>query len=190
MNDKRASQRLNPTSRLVTGSLFFAFLASTLWAVWSMLPLVPAVLMASEIDNYRPARFVVDEVVYRSSRRGADRYYARGHIDGQPEEFELSDVAPVLGTREALEKHFGQRPVSFAVMYNPDRMRAKRNDGSTRVLPAREDFAESYRNAAWRAAISTMGSIVMAVLALIALRRMSARPDKTSKRIKGLSTRG
>ena len=35
-----------------------------------------------------------------------DSYYARGHIDGQPEEFELSDVAPVLGTREALEKHF------------------------------------------------------------------------------------
>lgn len=178
MKKKRTRQEFNPPSWLVTGPLVLAFLACVVWGVWSVLPLVPAVLTASDIDSYRPARFVVDEVVYRTSRRGADRYYAKGRIDGQPEEFELSDVAPILETREALEKYFGQQPVSFAVMYNPDRMRAKRNDGSTRVLPAQEGFAEKRRNAAWLAVFSTLGSIVMAVLALMTLRWMSERPKK------------
>ena len=178
MKEKRVKQEVKQPSWLVAGPLVLAFLASIIWGVWSVLPLVPAVLMASEVDNYRPARFVVDEVVYRSSRRGADRYYAKGRIDGQPEEFELSDVAPILETREALEKHFGQQPVSLDVMYNPNRMRAKRNDGSMRVLPAQEGFAGKHRNAAWLAAFNTLGSIVMAGLALMTLRRMSKRSDK------------
>ena len=178
MKKKRVRPEFNSPSWLVVGPLVLAFLASIIWGVWSVLPLVPAVLMASEVDNYRPARFVVDEVVYRSSRRGADRYYAKGRIDGQPEEFELSDVARILEAREALEKHFGQQPVSFDVMYNPNRMRAKRNDGSMRVLPAQEDFARKHRNAAWLAALNTLGSIVMAALALMTLRWMSKRSDK------------
>jgi hypothetical protein len=178
MKKKRASPEFNSPSWLVEGPLVLAILASMIWGVWSVLPLVPAVLMASEVDNYRPARFVVDEVVYRSSRRGADRYYAKGRIDGQPEAFELSEVAPILETREALEKHFGQQPVTFDVMYNPHRMRAQRNDGSTRVLPAQEGFAEKYRAAAWTAVFSTLGSILMAGFALITLRWMSKRSDK------------
>ena len=178
MKRKRVKQEVKQPSWLVAGPLVLAFLASIIWGVWSVLSLVPAVLTASEIHNYRPARFVVDELVYRTYRRGSYRYYAKGAIDGQPEEFELSDVAPILETREALEKHFGQQPVSFAVMYNPNRMRAKRSDGPTRVLPAREDFAESYRNAAWLEILSTLGSIVMAGLALMTLRRMSERPKE------------
>ena len=178
MKEKRVKQEVKQPSWLVAGPLVLAFLASIIWGVWSVLPLVPAVLMASEVDIYRPVRFVVDEVVYRSSRRGADRYYAKGRIDGQPEEFELSDVAPILETREALEKHFGQQPVSFDVMYNPNRMRAKRNDGSMRVLLAQEGFAGKHRKAAWLAACNTLGSIVMAGLALMTLRRMGERSDK------------
>lgn len=178
MKNKRVRPEFKPPSWLVAGPLILAFLTSIIWGVWSVLPLVPAVLMASEVDNYRPARFVVDQVVYRSSSRGADRYYAKGRIDGRSEEFELLDVAPILETREALEKHFGQQPVSFDVMYNPNRMRAKRNDGSMRVLPAQEDFAGKHRNAAWLAAFNTLGSIVMAALALITLRRMRKRLDK------------
>ena len=169
-------------SRWVVGPLLLAFVASIICGLVSVLPLVPALLMASEIDDYRPARFVVDEVVYRKHRRGGDRYYAKGRIDGQPEVFELYDVAPILETREALEKHFGQQPVTFDVMYNPTRMRAqsnegsmrtRREDGSTRVLPVREGFAESYRREAWRAGLITLGSFVVAALALMTFLWMS-----------------
>ena len=169
-------------SRWVVGPLLLAFVASIICGLVSVLPLVPALLMASEIDDYRPARFVVDEVVYRKHRRGGDRYYAKGRIDGQPEVFELYDVAPILETREALEKYFGQQPVTFDVMYNPTRMRAqsndgsmrtKREDGSTRVLPVREGFAESYRREAWRAGLITLGSFVVAALALMTFLWMS-----------------
>ena len=188
MKKKRTGPEFNSPSWLVAGPLVLAFLASIIWGVWSVLLLMPAVLMASEADNYRPARFVVDEVVYRTYRRGGDRYYAKGRIDGQPEVFELYDVAPILETREALEKHFGQRPVTLDVMYNPTRMRAqgtggsmqtKREDGSTRVLPAREGFAETYRNEAWLAVFSTLGSIIVAALALITLWWMSDKQKKS-----------
>ena len=176
---QRTRQDVGAPSWLIAGPLVLAFLASIVWAVWSVLPLVPAVLMASEIENYRPAQFVVDEVVYRTYRRGGDRYYAKGRIAGQPEVLELYDVAPVLETRDALEKHFGQQPVILPVMYNPTRMHAKRNDGSMRVLPTRERFAETCRNEAWLAAFSTLGSIIVAALSLMTLLWMHKRPGKS-----------
>lgn len=174
-------------SWLVTGPLLLAFVTSIICGLVSVLPLVPALLMASEIDDYRPARFVVEEVVYRKYRRGGDRYYAKGRVDGQPEVFELYDVAPILETREALEKQFGQQPVTFDVMYNPTRMRAqsndgsmrtKREDGSTRVLPAREGFAESYRRAAWSALFNTLGSMAVAVIVLVVFLVISHKRKK------------
>jgi hypothetical protein len=174
---KRDQQAAVRPSWLVTAPLVLAFLASIIWGLVSVVALVPALIMAFEIDNYRPARFVVEEVVYRAAR-GNDRYYAKGRIDGASEVFELSDVAPILETREALEKHLGQQPVIFSVMYNPTRMRAKRNDGSTRVLPAEDGFAKRYRDAAWRAALSTSGSVVLAVLALITLVSVNKRRTK------------
>ena len=175
---QRTRQDVGAPSWLIAGPLVLAFLASIIWAVWSVLPLAPTVLMASEIENYRPAQFVVDEVVYRTYRQGGDRYYTKCRIDGRPEVLELYDVAPVLETREAPEKHFGRQPVIVPVMYNPNRMRAKRNDGSTRVLPARERFAETHRNEAWLAAFSTLGSIIVAALSLMTLLWMHKRPGK------------
>ncbi len=169
-------------SWLGTGLLLLAFVASIICGLLSVLPLVPALLMASEINGYRPARFVVTEVVHQTYRRGGDCYYAKGRVDGQPEVFELYDVAPIVDTREALEKHFGQQPVTFDVMYNPKRMRAqsndgsmrtKREDGSTRILPLRDGFAESYRSEAWRAGLITLGSFVVAALALMTFLWMS-----------------
>ncbi len=174
-NKNRDKPHASGPSWFIVGPLAVAFIASIVWALVSVLALVPALLMASEIDNYRPARFVVEAVVYRESRRGNDRYYAKGRIDGQPEVFELDNVAPILQNREALEKHFGQQPVIFAVMYNPTRMRAvgnkleKREEGSTRVLPAHDGFAEKYRNEAWRAAFGTLGAVVLAIFALMTL---------------------
>lgn len=186
MEKTHVKQRAGAPSWLIDGPLVLAFVASTIWGVWSVLPLVPAVLMASEINNYRPAKFVVEEVVHRAAR-GNDRYYAKGRIDGQPEVFELDDVAPILKNREALEKHFGQQPVVFAVMYNPNRMRAvgntleRREEGSTRVLPAHDGFADKYRNEAWRAALSTLGAVVLAVFALMTLFSVHKKYKKHKK---------
>lgn len=182
MRKRLVKNEVRTPSWLVAGPLVLAFVASIIWGLVSVVPLVPALLMASEIDDYRPARFVVEEVVYLKYRHNLYRYYAKGRVDGQPEVFELYDVAPILETREALEKHFGQQPVTFDVMYNPTRMRAqsndgsmrtKREDGSTRVLPAREGFAESYRREAWRAGLMTLGSFVVAALALMTFLWMS-----------------
>jgi len=178
MKKKRAKPEASPLLLLVAGPLVPALLASIICGIWSVLPPVTTVLTVTETGNDRPARFVVEEVVYQSSRRGADRYDAKGRMDAQPEAFELWDVAPTLGNREALEKHVDQQPVSFAVMYNPDRMRPKRNDGTTRMLPARGDFAESYRNAAWLTVFDTLGSIFMNPLALTTLRWMGERPKR------------
>lgn len=173
MKKKRVKQEVKQPSWLIVVPMVLVFLASVIWGMLNLTALLPVMLTATEVDNYRPARFVVEEVVYQKYRKGGHRYYAKGRIDGQPEEFELSDVAPILETREALEKHFGQQPVSFDVMYNPNRMRAKRNDGSTRVLPAHERFAETYRNTAWFAVFNILGSIVVAVSMLMIYRWMS-----------------
>lgn len=121
--------------------------AGLMWFLSTAMVLVDGALVAVDLNNYRPARFTVEEVVYGRSSRGRDYYYAKGRIDGQfEEEFALFGVAPVLPTREALEKHFGQQPVSFAVMYNPNRTAGRLNGQSLRVRPASEGFVESYRS--------------------------------------------
>ena len=138
----------------------------------SAVVLLPEVLSAADLRNYRPARFVVTEVVYQRYRKGRYSYYAKGLIDGAPEEFGLDAVAPVLPTREALEKHFGQQPVSFAVMYNPNRARSLVNGSSLRVRPAQDEFVESHQRTATWVIFNVLISLVVAITAGIFLRKM------------------
>lgn len=175
---KRARQEIKQPSWLIVVPMVLVFLVSVIWGMLNLSALLPVMLTATDVDNYRPARFVVEEVVYQKYRKGGYSYYAKGRIDGQPEEFELSTVAPVLETREALEKHFGQQPVSFAVMYNPDRTRSTVNEQSLRVRPAFEGFADTYRNTAWFAVFNILGSIVVAASMLMIYRRISEGPRK------------
>jgi hypothetical protein len=175
MKKKPVKREVRRPSLLVVAPLLLVFLASSIWGVLNLSALLPVMLTATDVDNYRPARFVVEDVVYTQHRRGGYSYYARGRIDGQPEEFELSAVAPVLETREALEEHFGQKPVSFAVMYNPNRTRSTVNAQSLRVRPAFDGFAEQYRNTAWFAFVNILASVVVAGTVLMIFRWMGER---------------
>jgi hypothetical protein len=170
---KRHARKKSPPSILAFCGLGLVFLASTVWGMLSAVALLPEVLSAADLENYRPARFVVTEVVYQRSRKGGYSYYAKGQIDGAPEEFGLSAVAPVLPTREALEKHFGQQPVAFAVMYNPNRSRSMVNGSSLRVRPAQAGFVESHQHMAAWAICNVLISVIVAVTAGIFLKKIS-----------------
>ena len=74
MRKRLVKNEVRTPSWLVAGPLVLAFVASIIWGLVSVVPLVPAVLMASEVDDYRPARFVVEEVVYRKYRHRGYRY--------------------------------------------------------------------------------------------------------------------
>ena len=82
---------------------------------------------------------------------------------------------PVARTLAELEAQTGQRPVSFKVMYIPNRTQSMLGDDSVRVQPYQDDFVEIYRNMAHSAVFNIVIVIIIFIAASIGLRRASDR---------------
>jgi len=159
-----------------------ALFVSFFWGILHLNVFLTVVLIALDVDNYRPARFTVDEVVYSKPRKRPTEYIGIGRIDGvTPESVNLFAFAPEMRTVQELEQHFRQKPVVLDVMYNPTRTAVRINGDSIRVQAAEPNFAIKYRNSAWYGFVNVALSAVIVVFCTYWLRRLNPKRPKPPK---------
>ena len=165
-------KKVTLTLGVVVAGLVVLLFAGFIWGMFQIAAWIGIATVALDLDDYRPANFVVSSVVYEPpTRRQPATYYARGLVDGKYEErFALSGVVPEMRSREELEAHLGQRPVTFKVMYNRNRTEWMIGNDTMRVQPFHENFVEMYRNTALSAAFHLLLSVIAIAAALLGLR--------------------
>lgn len=150
---------------------WMAAFAGLALALVCSVPMVGRFVLLAHADGFARTTLTV-QAVSSTGRKGADRYQAEGPLGtGGTGRVRLTQFAPMsLATLEAVEAHFGARPVVLDVMVNPA-LGADEWYGSFRVRRSEPDLrGVETRNALKLSALIAAGLALAVFAATRALR--------------------